>query len=515
MNSGSYMVSLFRQKHLLILATTLSAVSYPILSSAAPVVRSSGGESSTQRDLTSDDIDQIKRMLYDESLKPYSVNPYGLLQANVNFVDTIRNNTPDFAVSHARLGVLAIEKNWSGKLEVEFLGNQPKIFLNEKQINVPLYLSQSGNNTVTVRQAQINFDFLRITTTPKPKKVVTDMQPDVLIKTKDGQETTATATSDAPQAPTDTYITRLSLGGIRVGGAAATAPDPANTPSGYSRQDGIYIVENMIFGTKALANIGVGVFNNLVASNAGALGTFQGWGAYPATSQNFMGIVGVTSPTFQKAYLFNAGYTENFSDSESLNVSGYYGFQKRAAVNTNENGFATTVRDVTHIEGSLLYNDSKLFGEKAILTGNGLTFYVDAELGSDQTITGAARALIDTKDVKTNDGYTNILYGLSLGGDTSEFLTDILRNSDRFLYSASITYIAAQFKHRAFSQNYGVTQYAAGIGYGYKTLEMFLTGAYSTSNKSAFTVYKINRKPDDSFSAYNRFLAYLTASLYF
>jgi hypothetical protein len=503
-------------KKYLALSFAIGALAYQSSAFSAPVVRSSGGESSTQRDLTSDDIDQVKKILYEESLKPYSVNPYGLLQANINFVDTARNNTPDFSVTHARFGVLAIEKNWSGKLELEFLGNQPKILLNALTDNVPLYLSQSGNNTVVVRQAQINYDFLRITKEPKLKKASdADKQADVLVQTKKtGQETTATATTDEPQAPKDTYITRLSLGGIRVGGAAATAPDPANTPSGYSRQDGIYLVENMIFNKQALASIGLGVFNNLVTFNSGPLNNFQGWGSYPTTSQNFMGIVGVSSPTFQKAYLLSLGYTQNFSDTKSLNGSVYYGFQKHAAVNTNENGFATTVRNATHAEASLLYNDSKIFGEKAILTGNGLTFYVEVENGSDQSYTSAVRDFEKIK-VTLDDGYTNVLYGLSLGGDSSAFLKDIFRNSDRFLYSGSITYITSNFKHSSYSPNYNVTQFAGGVGYGYKTLEIFLNAAYSMSAKPAFTVYKISDRPEVTSTAKSRFLAYITAALYF
>src|SRR5947208_1513846 len=47
------------------------------------------------------------------------------------------------------------------------------------------------------------------------------------------------------------FTSRLGIGGIRVNGAIAVASDTANTPSGYSRQDGIYLSENMVFGTSA------------------------------------------------------------------------------------------------------------------------------------------------------------------------------------------------------------------------------------------------------------------------
>lgn len=503
------MATLRIKKHLA-LTFIASALSYPVSLFAAPPARSSGGESSTQRDLTPDDINQIKQILFDQSIKQYSVNPYGLIQANVNFVDSVRNNTPDFSLSHARLGVLAIENRWRGQLEFEFLGNQPRAFFAGG--NDPLYLSQSSNNTVNVRQAQISFDFFRYSTPEKPSKA--DKQQEAVVQQKNApQTTTATVVTDAPQSPLDTFISRVSLGGIRVGGANATAPDAAFTPSGYSRQDGIYFTENAVFGNSDSATFGVGVFNNLISFNSGKLGAYQGWGSYPTTSQNFLGVNGFNSSTFQKAYLFSGNYTAQFSDTKFLNPAIYYGFQKRSAVNTNDLGFATTVRDSTHIEGQLLYNDTKLFGQRAILTGNGLSFYMEVEKGSDQHYTTAARDIDQIANL--NDGYSNILYGLSLGGDTTAFLTDILTNSDRFLYSGSITYADSRFKHKNYSPNFGVTQYAAAIGYGYKSLEIFLNAAYGTSAKKAYSMYNIQDKSNESDTTHNRTQAYITAALYF
>lgn len=513
-----------------------------VFSAGSEVLRGTSDQG-TQRDLTADQINQVKELLYNQSLKEYSVNLYGLLQGNFNFVDSIRNNTPDFNVSHARLGVFAVEKNWSGKLEVEFVGNQPQVLFPSVPENTPIYLAQSGNNTVTVRQAQINFDFLHLTSaapgktgianqqgqptqsilTEKPKAPKTEgvstattpaasegttSQPESTVPA----ENTAIANAQSPEKSVNTFVSRVSIGGIRVGGASATAPDAGNTPSGYSRQDGIYVTENMIFDKTDIFNLGFGVFNTLSTTNAGLYGTYQGWAAFPGTTTNFLGVLGVTSSTFSKAWLFNAGYTREFGDDRNIAVLGYYGFQNGAAVDTNQNGFATTVRNATHIEASIFYNDSKLFGEKALMTGNGFGFYFEQEVGSDQRNTGAA---MPEMGAPPPDGYNHLLYGISVGGDTGNYFSSIFRDADRFLYAASMTFVDAKFDNKSYSDNYNLFQVAASAGYGYKSLETALVLAWTHSPQEPLTEFNYNSAVPDQFETDNQFKAYITAALIF
>ncbi len=534
-------------KKSILLPLFLFLVFLPVSSFAAPVSATRNpNDPTSQRDFTADEISQIKEMLFGKPLKPYSVNVYGLLQANVNFLDSTRDNVPDFTVTHARFGLFAIEKNWSGKLEMEFNGNQPQKEF-PALVDRPLLISESASNTAGVRQAQINFDFLRFVVENGHKKtrivrvnapdavsdepaVVADAEIAAQQKTqaesrskKEVTTVTKKVNPDEPQSAsalsdtlkTDTaLVSRLSLGGIRVGGASAVSTDITYTPSGFARQDGVYLAENAAFGENLVGTLGFGIFNNLSTTTPGASGDFQGWGAYKGTAPNFLGILGITSPTMTKGYVFNTNWSYNFTKTSNISAVLFYGFQTNAAANTNGNGFATTTRSVEHIEASLLYNDSKMFGSEALVTGNGLSLWFEAELGDNQKRTNAGKDIVFIKSL--NDGYKAYLYGIGFGGDTHDYFSNLLFDADRLLYAVTATYVDSHFIDASYSKPYNVTQFAAQVGYGYRTLEFNLVGAYAFSDSTSFADFKLDEPIlSRDFKRPNQFTLYLTASLYF
>jgi len=503
---------------------------------AAPSVVRNTNEPSSQRDFTPDEINQIKEILVGSPLKPYSINPYGLLQGNVNFLDTTRNNTPDFTVTHARLGVFAVEKNWSGKLELEFNGNQPQNLFPEIDPQ-PVFLSQSASNTAGVRQAQINFDFLRfifkdgvsrshnVYFNKSALKYQEDAQ---ILKIQqvnaDVPKTPEPENEDDPQSASvltdglkrDTsFVSRMSLGGIRVGGAIAVSTDASYTPSGFGRQDGIYFLQNAAFGKDVFASFGLGVFNNLSTTTIGEVGSYQGWGAYSGTSSNYLGILGVTSPTFQKAYVFTTNWLFNLENSRNINFIAYYGFQHNAAVNTNQNGFATTTRNAQHFETSITYADDNVFGTEGLVTGNGVGIWFEDEYGSNQSLTTAAPDLGRFKP-SLNDGYNATLYGIGIAGDTKPYYTDLLFDADRLLYAATLAFVNGQFQDSEYSPNYQVVQASASVGYGYRTLEFHLVGDFAFASKNAFAKFDITQqKSDTGLRSRNVANVYFTGALFF
>ena len=410
----------------------------------------------------------------------------------------------------------------------------------------PVFLAQSANNTAGVRQAQLNFDFFHFKIKNGiSKQHIVDASASTAVSRQsevDRQDSSSSGTNDKVQSrtklpitpkkkepkpdqpqsasaltetlKTDTsFVSRLSLGGIRVAGAAAVSTDNTYTPSGFGRQDGIYFMQKAAFGDDWVGSLGLGIFNNLNTTTVGRKGIFQGWGAYSATALNFLGVLGVTSPTRSKAYVMTTNWSYNLDKSSFINAVVYYGLQNNAAVNTNGNGFATTTRDAHHFEASLLYNDRKKFGSEALVTGNGLAAWFEAELGSNQTKTSAG---IDVPLPDLNDGYTSLLYGIGFGGDTRDYFSDLLFDADRLLYAITATYVQARFKDPAFSKGYNVTQFAVQMGYGYRTLEFNLVGSYAFSRSTAFADFKLDEPIKSSRDTRpNQTDVYLTATLYF
>ncbi len=298
---------------------------------------------------------------------------------------------------------------------------------------------------------------------------------------------------------------------IRIIGAVGIAPLLTYTPSNYSRQDGFYLAENFNFGKNIEASVGGGIFNTLYTTTAGPSGSFLGWGCcYFGTTPNFLSVLGVTASSFSKAFMFNVGFKQNFDEKQSLSLTGYYGFQNKAAVLTNPFGFAWTTRNVDHVEASAVYNNTGVFGSRALVTGNGVGFWFEDELGSNQAPTPDVPAGIVYAN---NDGYNNLLYGVGIAGDTSVYFSNIIKDADRFLYGIAATYVVANFKESSWSQDYTVTQVTGSFGYGYKTLELSLAASYATSPQKAFLKYNVSTLVPSAMN--NNFKTILSAALFF
>lgn len=417
--------------------------------------------SSADHSFTQEDIQRIKKILTEKPPEENSVTVYGLIQALAFFTDSLRTNTPDFVAKTARVGTIVRGGVMSGQVEVQFLGNAPQVNTD----NTATLLSESSSNTVVLRQAQANLNFSTL------------------------------------QSGENTFISRFSLGGIRLGGAVAIAPDAAAIPAGYSRQDGAFLSEQMLFAKKAKVMIGFGVFNTLFATNVGKKGSYLGWGVYQTTKQNYFGF---DSSGRSKAYIYGLEASNEFNNLGTANFIGYYGFQNEAPTATNPSGYKTSYRDVDHLEVSLNFNNKKYFGSTAMISGNGVSTWFSLESGSKTKATTVTTS---------NDAFTNSLFGLGFGADSAEYLTNMIQKGDRLTYSAAYAHVEAKFDDSTYSNNYNVNQGTLQFGYAVNTYELAFVSEFDLANKEAFS--RINVKDSTTTPRKTATRVYLTALLVF
>lgn len=419
--------------------------------------------------LTPEDIIAIQKLLTTKPVDENLVSLYGLLQANLNLSDTQRKNVPDFAGQRARLGALVKGGIATAQIEFELLGNQPytpnsnsgKYDPSTGQAKTTPSLSY--NDAVVLRQAQLSLN---------------------VFTRKDADSS---------------YVTTASLGGVRIGGAVATAPNLANTPTGFSRQDGFYVQQEISPNKTLNMKFGVGAFNALTTTTPGMTG-YAGWGLIPNTQQNYWLN---NSLSTNLAYVGVANVTLALTKERSVNMLLYYGQQEHAPYVTSDTaaGTLTTVRDVRHAEFSLLYNDTNVYGSGNIISGNGVSLWYEHESNARTQLASASNGDYNYSDGLVDDAAKASLFGISLGGDTAPYLTDIVQKGDRLTYAISYTYVRNEPKNveaQSYTTSasttesvqyldYKVNQLALALGYAVNTFEVQIGGEYSQSDKDLFT----------------------------
>lgn len=419
--------------------------------------------------LTPEDIVAIQKALSTKPVDENTVSLYGLLQANLNLSDSQRKNVPDFAGQRARLGALVKGGIVTAQIEFEVLGNQPYAPNSNSGKFDPVTgqakttPSLQYNNAVVLRQAQLSLN---------------------LFTRKDD---------------TSSYVTTASLGGVRVSGAIAIAPNLANTPTGFGRQDGFYVQQEISPNKTLNMKFGLGVFNAMNTTTPG-MTNYATWGLIPNSQQNYWLNNSLNN---NLAYVGVANITVNFNKDRSLNVLMYHGQQEHAphTVSDAVPGALNTVRDIAHTEFSVLYNDNNLYGTGNIISGNGVSLWYERETNSRTQLASASSGDYTYSDGLVDDGDTASLFGFGVGGDTAPYLTNLLQKGDRLTYAISYTRVVNEPKNADVQSyttsastvesvrylNYKVHQVALALGYAVNTFEVQLGGEYSKADKDLFT----------------------------
>lgn len=385
-----------------------------------------------------------------------NVTAYGLLQFNANTNDSTRSNTPDFAANRMRLGVNVKGGVVEGRIELQFNGNNVK----EK------------SDLVAIRKAELNLKVLNI------------------------------------QYGNINYLTSLSLGGLRVGGAMSTAPDIANIPNKFARQDGIYLEEIIEIKNTGKIGLGVGVFSHITALKQQPVSS---------GSANWLGSkrASINSNWMQNSFSNSRGYLTKldtiyyFSENQKLNFIAIYGMQDDAPNEQSDTGTLIKVNDLNHGEASLWYNDVNIFGDKGLLSDNGIALWYEREdVGKKRNAIAVGGGQFHY-DGSTNydDSQMFQLLGLSVSGDTQRYLTDFLQKKDRFTYAVSYSIETVNFGNPvtetgSANPNYKTNQFSASVGYAVNTFETAFNIAYSVSDEKVFTDRFGNLNKNDALKGY-------------
>ncbi len=420
--------------------------------------------------ISQEQMDAIKKELTKKDETKNTIVPFGVVQFNANTSDTQRSNTPDFAASKVRVGLNVSSGIASAQAEVQFNGNQQ----NTQSVAGTETNGDAGNGSVEIRSAQLSLNILTL---------------------KDSE---------------NTYTTNVILGGIRVGGCDVTGPDIAWSATGYERQDGVYLKEIMEFGKKGSAEIGFGVFNNITAAgNPAYLGTtgsgYTGWDNSATIQSNWM------SPSLGNTvgYLGSLKGAYNINENQSLVGAVYYATQLNSPTEQNSSGEITYARDVTHIEGSLVYNHKKIFGSKAVISENGITlFYENEILGATNAVSKKDgnfiyQAILNEGAQTTKDDSQNTsVIGLSFAADSGNYLSGMIQKGDRLTYAASYIVVNSSFNSSSVSQNYNVSQTAASIGYAVNTFETAINVEYDNADTKIFSDSSGNLNKNEAVKSY-------------
>jgi hypothetical protein len=387
-----------------------------------------------------------------------NVSFYGVVQFNANTSDSQRPNIPDFSASKLQIGTNIKGGIVSGGIEVQINGNNSskqavvlnppaKADPNNPEAPLPPQTGETagdnGNDSISIRKAQVDLDALIF------------------------------------KAGSNTYTTTVSLGGIRLNGADGTAPDIAWTTQGFARQDGIYLKEAMDFNKQGSFELGIGAFNNIFAFGNAAYPTGGGLGYVGWGNQNAVTIpANWMKPSFNQS-IGLAGHiagSYNFDDNQSLTARAYFGSQSNAPGKQNAFGALQTVRDVTHIEASLLYINSSIFGKDGVISTNGVSvWYENEEIGNNK------------KNLGVNDSQNTTLIGVGVAADSKNYLTNMLQKDDRLTYALSYASLNSKFGNKLTSVDYILNQVAGSFGYAVNTFETAINVEYDTSDINAFS----------------------------
>lgn len=390
-------------------------------------------------------IDFLKKEVLKKDVTENIIKVGGLVQLEANLHDSQSARTPNFNASKVRLGLNITGGIVSGQVELQFNGNQAAGTVKDAEV------SDNGRGQVTIRRAQLNLDVLTI------------------------------------KSNENTYTTTLSIGGVRIGGADNAGPDALTGTNGFARQDGAYLKQVMAFGKATTLELGVGAFNNIFAAHNAAYAEDKddneafSWGAKTSTLQ-----ANWTEGSFSKSLGIagHAAASYNIDDNQSLKAKFYIGSQGNSPSKQNKDGLSQA-RDVTHVEASALYNHTPLFGSKGVVTGNGVAvWYENANVGKTKTATKSGDDFSYASSA--DDSQNASLYGVGIGADSSNFLTDMLQKGDFITYGASYTLTDVTFGSKNTSKDYNVSQAAVSVGYGVNTFETALNFSYSASEAKVF-----------------------------
>lgn len=406
-------------------------------------------------------IDFLKKEMQKKDVTENKITFAGIIQLNANLNDSQRSSAPDFNASKVRLGANISGGIVSGQVEVELKGNQQSTqtvsSTGQGSNTVQTTSNDNGNGQVTIRRAQLNLDVLTI------------------------------------KADQNTFTTTVSLGGVRIGNADATAPDATWTTTGFGRQDGAYLKQAMVFGKTANVELGVGAFNNIIAitnnpypTTGNTSGGYGGWGnASTATKQANWG-----SSSFSQS-IGVAGHlaaTVNFEEDHYLKAKAFLGSQGNSPTDQDSNGTLKTARDVTHTEASLSYNNAAYLGSKGVISGNGVSVWYENEtIGRSKTATRNNGDFTYTNASSTDDSQNASLYGLGIAADSSNYLTGMLQKGDFITYALSYAMANVTFGSKSTSQDYNTSQIVASVGYGVNTFETALNFEYDSADTNIFT----------------------------
>ncbi|BBH53460.1 hypothetical protein [Fluviispira sanaruensis] len=427
--------------------------------------------------ISQEQIDALKKEVLKKDPTENAVKAYGLIQLNANLVDTTRSGTVDFSAAKVRFGILATGGIASGQFEVQFNGNQQRDLAVTSGTNQTA--KSQGDGAVTIRRAQLNLDVLNI------------------------------------KSGANTFLTTLSLGGVRIGGADNSAPDAAITTNGYARQDGAYLKETITLGKAFSSEIGVGAFNNITAYTQSP-GSYSGYGSVNNSLQaNWMS----TSFNGSLGYAGNVKLAYNFDDNKSLTGQFFYGAQSNAPSAQDTDGTVTKVKDVSHTEASLLYNDKAIFGSNAVIAANGIAvWYENESAGTTYTANKNSGGYSYARQGNATSGvddsnYMNLI-GLGVSGDTGNFFTGLMQKGDRLTYGIAYSFLESIYANQSNDTNdknkanFSLNQVSAQIGYAVNTYEIALVADYKISEQAIFS----NAKGD---KVQNATTTYITAAYSF
>lgn len=415
---------------------------------------------------TPDQLEDLRKELLKKPVTENTIIPYGYLQADIDTSDSQRTNVPDFQGQHAIIGLLVKGGIVSGQVGIDLIGNQTLYSAPKTDTQGVTTTSPSWNNTVQLRRAQINIDALKL---------------------KDND---------------NFYTTTISVGGIRVGNAFDTAPDAANAPSGFSRQDGVYVQEKVSLGKTFDLNIGIGLFNTLYGTSPGSSSSYSSWGNNaPLTMQNFWLS---TSLNPSLAYMGTLNTTYHFDEHRSLNFIAMYGFQNNAPYSTAPiPGFQTAgnlseARNVNHGEASLLYQDANVFGDSGVITPSGVSVWYEREQNArTQLVTGNITTGFTYINGPVDDAQVATLYGVGIGADSDKYLTDMLQKKDRLTCSAAYSLVTSALGAPTLQQTYKVNQISGSVGYAVNTFEIAFNMEYSSADTNNIFIDK-NGNPQNT-----------------
>ncbi len=393
------------------------------------------------------------------------MSAYGLIQFNANLIDSTRSNTPDYEANRLRFGMKVQGGIAEGRFEVQFNGN-----------------NLDGKSGLTaIRRADLSLEFMR--------HEFNQIQ----------------------------FVTKFILGGIRVGGAMSTAPDIAYIPNKYGRQDGLLVEESIQFKEGSQINVSLANFNNIrgIRQQSVSSGNANWLGSKGASLNSNWG-----KDSFSKSreYFAKIDATYKINKNKKLNFIAMHGFQDDAPSAQDSSGNLTTANDIKHTEASLWYNDSDIFGDKGLLSDNGVAFwYENEQIGKNKRAIVAGGGQFNYDPSNNSDGsliYDDSqsfqLYGISVSADSLRYLTNMIQKRDRLTYSISYSLEDVQFGNNVTlkgdkNPDYKINQVAGYLGYAVKTFETGINIAYHTSNQNLF------KDNNGNINKNNAIMGYLTA----